>query len=142
MFVQVLLKGLPQNPNLSAPLFLYFEMHMPSIAQAHFLSVSRNFDFLKSTLSPSVIFYVFQKFYNLRKYVRVQKTSLQTFRCHACLKRSSEPFQAVALSMADLHNVMSMLDCLRSCSCSEFQACSCNINYVKTPYLEQLGKDV
>ena len=56
------------------------------------------------------------------------KTPLQTFR--------------VALSMADLHNVMSMLDCLRSWFCSEFQACSCNINYVKTPYLEQLGKDV
>ena len=56
------------------------------------------------------------------------KTPLQTLR--------------VALSMADLHNVMSMLDCLRSCFGSEFQACSCNINYVKTPYLEQLGKDV
>ena len=51
---------------------------MPSIAQAHFLSVSRNFDFLKSTLSPFVIFYVFQKFYNLRKYVRVQQDTITT----------------------------------------------------------------
>ena len=56
------------------------------------------------------------------------KTPLQTFR--------------VALSMADLHNVMSILDCLRSWFCSEFQACTCNINYIKTPYIEKLGKDI
>ena len=66
-----------------------------------------------------------QKLYYLRKYVRVQKTSLQTFR--------------VALSMADLHNVMSMLDCLRSCSCSEFQACTCNIIY-KSPCFRDTRK--
>ena len=52
---------------------------MPSIAQAHFLSISRNFDFLESALSPFVIFYVFQKFYNLRKYVRVQQDTITTF---------------------------------------------------------------
>ena len=52
---------------------------MPSIAQANFLSVKRNFDFLKSTLSPFMIFYVFQKFYNLRKYVRVQQDTITTF---------------------------------------------------------------
>ena len=35
-----------------------------------------------------------------------------------------------------------MLDCLRSCFCSEFQACTCNLCYIKTPYLEKPEKDV
>ena len=35
-----------------------------------------------------------------------------------------------------------LLDCLKRRFCAEFQAGTCNINYIKPPYLEKPGKDV
>ena len=69
-------KGASQNLLCRRPFFLYFEMHMPSIAQAHFLSVSRNFDFLKSTLSP------FDDFLCLSKILQSAKVCPCTTRHH------------------------------------------------------------
>ena len=50
-----------------------------SVLPIHFLSVKINAYFLRSTLSALVIFYIFQKFYNLRKYIRVMKDSGHPF---------------------------------------------------------------
>ena len=46
-----------------------------------FLSVKTNAYFLRNTLLTLVIFYVFQEFYNLRKYIRVMKDIITDFSC-------------------------------------------------------------
>ena len=60
------------------PLFLYFEIYMSLSFRVHFLSVKWNAIFLRNTLLPFVIFYVFQKFYTRRKYIRVQEDTITT----------------------------------------------------------------
>ena len=116
------------NINLLTPLFLYFEMHMPLYIICVF---SRLRQMLIFYVTPFWLLWFFMSFKNFTICESISvwwKTSLQTFR--------------VSLSTADFYHVMCMLDCLRSRFCSEFQACTCNINDRKTPYLEKLGKDV
>ena len=43
--------------------------------------VKQNAYFLRNTLPTIVIFYVFQKFYTLRKYVHVMKDCITDFSC-------------------------------------------------------------
>ena len=70
--------------------------------------------FLRNLLLTFWIFCVFQMFYNLRCYVRVEKELLGTvFVFH--------------LRGRILHNVMHMHNCLRRRFCVEFCACACNI---------------
>jgi hypothetical protein len=97
--------------NLYAGILNLCFVHMDSlISQTHFLSIKSNATFLRNTLPTLMIFYVFQKFYNLRKYVRVHADTLMTFRsfsyvgtfikCHVHVRLSEEPF---LLRVSDMH---------------------------------------
>ena len=89
---------------------------MPRGIYIRVLERNRNAYFLRNSRGALVIIYVFAMFYNLRKYVRVDKTLLRRFvRIFAS--------QIYEMSCAGSN-------CLRRRFCVEFCSGTCNIKFV------------
>ena len=94
----------------------------------YFLSVKRNTDFLRNTLLAPMMISVFQKFYNLQKYIRVIKDIITDF------SRFSSYGGFI------LWHVLGLT--VRGAGFAPSFKPAHVISFIKTPYLEKLGKDV